>query len=181
MQCTALERRIEQLETSQRRWRATFLAGLAVWGLACARAEAQTGPQECRASRFVLTDSSGAERGLLEMDGRQPVLRLLGSNRVVQVQLGVVEAPDGAASLYLQNARQNSFVALAATGKAGTSGLEMGGDRKRVRLNSNLPGDAPAMTFSNEDGQITCEVPHRQAQNMPSLKDLVPTVSGSKQ
>ncbi|MBS2034637.1 hypothetical protein JST97_06610 [bacterium] len=170
----ALEQRLARLESNERRWKAALLASLAIWGLSCARAHAEAQPDECRSGRFVLVDSAGAERAMLELDKGQPVLRLVGSNRLVQVQLGVIADHEGSASLYMQSADQSSFVALAATSTRGCSGLEMGGALKRIRLNTNLPKSEPEMTFRNEQNQVTGEFPHRHSQTMRSLDEFKP-------
>ena len=64
-----LVHRIERLETSARRWRATAL-GLALAGLAAISGGWRPATEEVEASRFVLRGAQGEEAGVLGLDSQ---------------------------------------------------------------------------------------------------------------
>ena len=135
---------------------------LGIWNLQILKSKyyrEQAEKNQVQASRFVLMDSSGCTRATLELDCGEPVLRMVGSSGTTQVQLGITEAHQDSASLYLQNSTRSSFASLAASDIVGSSTIEFGGNLKRVRVATNLPGSDPTVRLTDESDKETYHVP----------------------
>jgi len=137
----------------------------AVFGLAVTMGAACHTYCELRAQRFVLVDEEGNQRATLGFDQGEPNLEMIGSTGSVQVRLGIVEAHDDSARLYLKNKHSgtpsDSFVKVSASSR-GSSTIEFGGSRKRITMNTNRPGRDAQISIRNEQGDITATLPPTQ-------------------
>lgn len=154
-----LSRRLTQIETYNRRLTTLLYSIAAVALLSCCVGATYYNCREHRASRFVLVDSCGVERATLGFENGEPVLKMIGSSGNTQVKLGITEVHADAASLYLQNANKSSFTLINATSKKDCGIIEIGGDRKRIHLTTNLPGSNANIHITDESGATTLHLP----------------------
>jgi len=131
-----LERRIEQLERVQRRWRrgACCLGGLLLAGLLLG-ARADSNDEEIRTGRLVLTDDKGRARAALTVNSDGTAL------------IGLM---DGS-----RHTRASLFVA-----EDGTAGLSLAdpGQTPRVKLELNAAGDRPLVAVLDADERARGEL-----------------------
>ena len=160
---STLANRIQQLERSNRRMRLAITTMACVLTLAVTMGAACHTYCELRAQRFVLVDEEGNQRATLGFDQGEPNLEMIGSSGSSQIRLGIVEAHDDSARLYLKNKHtgtsNDSFISVTATSVGGSSTIEFGGSHKRIRMNTNRPGRDARISISNEQGDTTATLP----------------------
>lgn len=113
---------------------------------------------EIRASRFVLVDETGKDRAVLEMRLGEPILKMIGPNGRVQVQIGIIKEWDAVPNIFLVGPDESSFLRMDAS-KKGMAGIQAGASHRRVYIYSNRLGEVPTIELYDDQSQAVGRLP----------------------